>query len=90
MKAIAKELISPDRTLIYDPLRFRPSEVLFVHYTEIVERFGHLVNTEKLVDAYRLAGDSFKGRMTQTFWLLNDDSIIVGQNRNELREPIAK
>ncbi len=47
-----------------------------VLYMEALDKYGHLVNANTLVHAYRRAGVSFRDSMMQTFWILRDEAII--------------
>lgn len=97
LKAIAREMTSPEQSA-YAP-DFGPRPLLIVQptgkpsyselYMDAVEKFGHLVDSSKLVHAYRRAGTSFKGQMRQNFWILTESSIIRGQKRDVHGEPMS-
>ncbi len=100
LRAIAKELHSPDQHAYAPDYGPRPILVILptnkpsfsVLYGEALEKYGHLVDKEKLEHAYRRAGTAFKGQMKQNFWILTDDGVIKpksGQKRDADGVPIA-
>lgn len=98
LKAIAKEMKCPEQSA-YAP-DFGPRPILVVQptgkptyselYIDAVEKFGHMVNTEKLIHAYRRAGTTFKGQMQQTFWILEDGSIIRNSRKRDANGDLVR
>ncbi len=98
LKAIAKELASPDVHAYAPDYGPRPILVVLpnnkpsysVLYGEALEKYGHLLTKEKLSHAYRRAGTAFKGQLRQNFWVLHDEAPSVrGTKRTADGNPVA-
>jgi hypothetical protein len=96
LKAIARKLSNKDTSAHAVPfisrpvMHVRPTETSEVwsppktfSFVEAAVRFGHLVKQVELGEAYRRAGNSFKGQLEQHFLLLRESASSRPQHQQQ-------